>query len=38
MGLDSLRHYFRHPGATDTLHLDRNGQERMVTLRQGSLP
>ena len=38
MGLDSLRRYFRHPGTTDTLHLDRNGQERVVTLHQGSLP
>jgi len=38
MGLDSLRRFFRHPGAVDTLQVTRNGQEQTVVLHQGNLP
>jgi len=38
MGLDSLRRYFRHPGAVDTLEVSRNGKDQVAVLHQRELP
>jgi hypothetical protein len=37
MGLETPRRHFRHPGRSDTLHLSRNGRERMIVLTQRAL-
>ncbi len=37
MGLETARRHFRRPGRSDTLHLTRNGSERMIVLTQRAL-